>query len=426
MLKSARQHSLQLYKENQIFQIFSAMLIVFNFFIWFRKQDIPILFYYGAYGKYNNRFIPEEAINELHLPVNTRSYIPCYHPKSEVTCQQVQHAWNVVKRWRDDQARANYTLNDPKIVHVMPHCGSANQIFHILAGGLMSIYFNRTYFINRRPQGYHLDDNIIHYHEKICTGRFRHIALINETNWDKYGARNLRKMNTSHYVIYATLQTRFFTIDGIGQFNYNNFGEHFVYFLANYFIRFDQDIIKHVQEFFASVPKATRIFGVHLRYQNGMAVFIGKNPNHCFSVVLPFLKREYKRKPTVIALATDGNIIRRGFIKGLDPIPVMTLYPLNGTNYGMNDMVMLLNTDDLLGTYRSTFTYLSHALTMRRPYYYNCKHDYLVQFTFSQQAIVSIENEYGFKVFSKQTNQYNRIQDNNEMLLRRFFKHQIL
>lgn len=391
--------------------------ILFSLILLYQKDTQMILSYYFSKSSHKTRL--DDAIAGLNLPVHVRNYVHCSRPESEVTCAQIIHAWRIVKEWRDMQNVLNRTIDDTHVVHVVPLEGSANQMFHLITGGLLSIAFNRTMFQVRNLEGYHVPDDAVRFQPVTCNKS--QLGLFYDKIWDKYKWEGLQK-SKYHFTVTHTLHTRYLVYTGIGHFTTGHFGEHMIYFLGNYFIRINDNIFDHVMKFVGRIPKTTYLFGVHLRYQGGYPFFIGPL-DKVYKVIVPFLNEQLKKRPTQIFLATDSRIILNNMTDFFKD-SLITLRYLPGTKSGINDLAMLMNCNKMICSFRSTFSYLASALTLKRSYWYDRDRPFLLYFSNSQNGIISMLWE-SVKVYSKRTNEFDHLMPGNENLLRRYFHNQI-
>lgn len=406
-------------KESQALEIFTVLAII----IVCNSYNTASIVYRVLINPNQKSFSLYEAEVGLNLPNYARNYIHCSSKKSEVSCDQVVHAWNVIHNWELTQNRLNRSIADSMVVHVSPRCGSANQIFHIISGGVLALVFNRTYYTEDMLKGFDVPPQSL---KKIvkCKTRKRHMLFThNDYNFLNFTYKQLLENNNTHYAITYSLQTRYYLIPGVGDYILNHFGYHLVYFLGNYFIRLNRDIFEHVKYQFSAIPNHIQIWGLHLRYQNGHRAFIQKNLNRCFKVVVPFLEEKTKKKPSVFFIASDEEKVRKKLIENF-PNRSFCLSPLQGTNPAMNDFIMLMNCDELLLTFRSTFSYLTSALTQRNAYMLNMDFPYVLKYTSSQVGIGMILRETYY--FSKLTNKECILTPSNEHLMRKYISNYVL
>ena len=150
---------------NYLIMIFLSINIVLLFFNLSSKQLLPIspnnsnqnnptTHYTNPISRqysalFNDNYTDEEleiAINELHLPTWSRSYVHCSNPKSEVTCSQVIHSYRILNGWVQ---RMNSTTFSQNYHMFMQHYydGVANRMSTDAATFILALYGNRTFTI---------------------------------------------------------------------------------------------------------------------------------------------------------------------------------------------------------------------------------------------------------------------------------------
>lgn len=396
----------------------SAGIILMICCLYIRNYE-PIFSSFKVIDSNSNKLIIAQI--GLNLPYYALNYIDCKNNKSEVTCQQVVHAWNVIHNWESEQTSLNRTINDTKVIHVSPRCGASNQMFHILAGGVLAIILNRSYFSENTLRDFKVPVPPMKMITK-CTKSIKHHFLMEDHLWRRKSFNQMLHNNDSHYYITYTLHTRYFYIPGVSDFIFNNFGYHMVYFIGNYFIRLNQQIFEHVKHRFSLIPNHVVIWGIHLRFDRGHRAFI-KNIDDCFDIVVPFLKSKIAKVPSVLFIASDDFIVTKRFLNVFNEI-AHVLKPLHETDAGMNDFIMLMNCKKLLLTFRSTYSFLTAALTQRKAYWYNNEIPLIMKFSNSQIGIGNILREQ--YDYAKLVNSECSLLPNNEHLIRKYISNLIL
>jgi hypothetical protein len=206
-----------------------------------------------------------------------------------------------------------------------------------------------------------------------------------------------------------------------------NFGMHAMYFMANYIIDLEPDILEAAKRAMAVVPTNVRVLGVHLRIQ-----YPGQFYSHSFeqtmNVVAPFLLAQLREKPTVFGFASDAKMMENWFLQTFGKFVIQT-DAVRKADYdhrsALLDVVFLEMCDECLLTFRSTFSFAVAARRGTRCYFVEKEALDVFQLANSQAGSLSILF-HRWDVNDWQTSRRFLIQTRNEGAVRYYYKYLIL
>jgi hypothetical protein len=145
------------------------------------------------------------------------------------------------------------------------------------------------------------------------------------------------------------------------RFCWANFGAHAAYFVGHYFSRFPAGTVAAAAQLLATVPRNRTVLGMHIRFHRA-----GQYYSHGLNQTMPIVYEQVDRRiaadnSIVLAVATDTEEIRRQMIARYGPRVLMAdvLRKPDKDHHGAQvDMALLLGSDELMATYRSTFSWV--------------------------------------------------------------------
>jgi hypothetical protein len=347
------------------------------------------------------------AIAGLHLPVWSRGHAPCGSARSEVTCAQVLRAWRALDGWAESQRRGFARVRHFLMQHL--YDGVANRLSTDTATFVIALMDNRSYTVQAThpTAGGARAGQAFEFHPAVSI-----LGAGNDTAADAYWAANA---STAFHVytfdswftyqyaaifetaeailvdllLYATMP---YTNPDMASFCYEHFGRHMVYFVCNFAMRIPEAALAQARMVVDPVAADIRVFGVHLRFHIAGEYF-AYSVERTFASIEPFLTFLLKQKPTVFAFASDSAALEKRFGQsfGREMIKTPALRQSDGDHFSaLYDLAMLEMSDDLLLTYRSTFSYMAMARTARRAWFIDKETPDVFQISNSQASIISM------------------------------------
>jgi hypothetical protein len=382
----------------------------------------------------------ECAILGLHLPSWSRGYIPCHENKSEVTCDQVFHAWQILNGWADSQMAGFNDVNHFLMRHL--YDGVGNRLSTETATFVIALMDNRSYSVASfyPARGKRLLGQAFDFHPAV--------TILNPTNqsevdlyfekapsfpvhtfesWFTYQFSLIFKQHNSIVVdllLYATMP---YTNPELANFCYTHFGRHMVYFVCNYLMRIPERAMEEARKVIDPIPREIRTFGVHLRFHQAGRYF-SYSEKRTMKTVRPFLNSVMAEKPTVFAFASDSATLERYFVTAFRGKTVRTRAVRKSDRdhaSALFDLALLEMSEELLLTYRSTFSYIAMARTARRAWFVDKETPDVFQISNSQATIISMAF-HQFDCNDWQTSRRFRISGGVEATWRQYFQYFIL
>lgn len=448
--------------ENKVMNVFIGFLVVINitlFFVRMFDSKKPQIVKINQESHSNSNLVytntprnlppppPEieyseeelkEAITKLNLPTWSRSYVPCTSNESEVTCSQIVRAWRVIHNYE------NYIHNTPfkdRKHYIFDHenRGVGNRFSIDASNLLICLFSNRSYIYNAtHPENGDLDSPGQAYITNPIA--IEYSTVLNESlqiggtkswfispfynTWTSFKPNIYRKFIRNNELIYMGLT---YTHPEIGKFAMENFGIHAGYFLSNYLSRLTNESMEEAKRVYANVPRGTRVIGVHLRFHLP-GQFYSHNITSTMNAVSRFLDEKLKEKPTMFAFASDNQDMENAFKQKYGRYTITTnsiRIPDYDHNTALYDLALLEMADELLLTYRSTFSYVVSMRTLKRAYFVEKEAPDVFQLGNSQAGGIS-PLFHNYDVNDWQLNRRVFFSPNAEDQLRNFTKYLLL
>ena len=331
-----------------------------------------------------------DIINFFHLPTWKRNFKPCWSPKSEITCSQLITAYNTIVAWEKEVA--NIDFEDHRIIDILMKAGIGNGMYHAVSGLLMGIVLNRSVFshYNFTDAGLLFPKSVpIKEQSKKDKRDFKHLS--NMEYWPDLNYSVLLNfplpMKSKYLFPYLLL-----TDPVINEFTRTHFGIHFVYFLSNYINYFSESLLEFVLKVFQSVPKNIKILGVHIRDHHKQKHFIW-NLDFLIRVLVPFLDDYHQNNKQYIFFTSNCDQYTKYFEDRYNNrffVSEASKKEDGEKNDALIDIGCLMMCDEIIGTFRSSFTSIAGMRAMTNPYYLSAEIDYIFRFTSSQAGLFSM------------------------------------
>lgn len=379
----------------------------------------------------------DEAIKGLHLPTWSRGYLPCNHPKSEVTCPQIVHAYRILNGWAESQKKGFANHKHFIIQHL--YDGVGNRMSTDTATFIIALMGNRTYTV----EAFHPSSDptktfgqAFDFHPAVSY-RFANNSEVNDyfskninsafniqtfDMWYHYDYNLINERYKTVYINYLLFAPMAYAHHQLSQFCYQHFGIHATYFICNFLMYIPEIAMRNAKMVVDSVPKNILLFGVHLRFHE---------PNHFFAKDVPttinavknFLIDQYKKKPLIFALATDSPQIERSF-KNIFPNNTISTNALRIPDAdhlsALYDIALLEYCQKYLFTYRSTFSFIVAARRAKRGWFVDKETPDVFEISNSQSSIISMLY-HQFDVNDWQVNRRFRLTSAGENTFRRYY-----
>lgn len=349
----------------------------------------------GEYIKYKRHIPPKiedinfteselnEAIKGLNLPVWSRSYRNCSDEGSEVSCSQIIKAWRCLHSW---EVYVNEQPFDKRRHFLMKHLydGIGNRFSTDTTTFIFALMNNRSYVVDseyptesgpRKGQAFKfnkhvlLSDNPKYVKYRNATKDIRVIDTFDPWySYNFYGDFFKHDIITVDRLLYATMM---YTNSQTYEFSVKHFGMHAAYFICNFLTKIPGPAIENAKKIVSSVPADVRVFGVHLRLQFP-GQFYSHSVERTMEVVIPFLKSKRREMPTIFAFASDSKDMEVEFLKHFKDCTIQTDVTRVADfdhDSAIYDIALLEMADELLLTYRSTFSYVCAMRTGKRAWF---------------------------------------------------------
>ena len=331
-----------------------------------------------------------DAIEFLNIPTWSRGYVHCSNPESEVTCSQVVHAYRIIKGWEDHIAKI--PLDERKYFVIKhPIKGMGNKMTTDINGFTMALMSNRSVLVisNYPSRNGLVLEHAYKYPPSVLTSVNQlpeslqknandFVNIPTDIRWSCYDVKN-RLLGDDQFVgmsdllygsmIYANKDTSIYARE--------NFGIHAAYFVGNYFSRFPESSIKVAHDILSQVPPDKTVLGFHIRYHRA-----GQYYSHGFNQTMPIVYDEIDRriaesknsdKPDIVlAVSTDNLEIKRMMIERYGDRVLMTdalRKPDKDHQSAQDDMALILGSDEIYATYRSTFSWIIVSKSGKRAWW---------------------------------------------------------
>ena len=380
-----------------------------------------------------------EAIIGLNLPTWSRSYVPCNDSRSEVTCSQVVKAWRCLDGW------AKYIESHPfeNRKHLqMEHLydGVGNRFSTDTTAFIVALMLNRSFIVKGNyPSGRKwVKGQAFNFHKDVLLREgqvdeyFNKVGeniKINIQTFDMWYNYNFTQMDHNQvlYIDFLLYATMAYTHGQLSEFCREHFGMHAPYFICNFLMKLPDKAISAAKKAYSNVPANVRVFGVHLRFQMP-GQFYSYNVSTTIRVVIPFLKKKLQEQPTIFAFASDSQEMEAAFKRHFKN-HMFTVDTIRIADYdhdsALNDIAMLEMADELLISYRSTFSYVCAMRMGKRAWFVEKEAPGVFQVSNSQTTAISALF-HNWDVNDWQTNRRVHVNKYNEEALRYYFKYFIL
>lgn len=338
------------------------------------------------YGNLPYDLMIKQAVRFFNFDESSRSYISCTSPKSEVSCNQIIQARDAIIRWKRSVLLAN--KNDVHKVYLHQKNGVGNRLLNVPWGVALAMSMNAQLIVDKIP-------DIFSYSEGLVTQGRTHFSpfVYNLNNLSKFLEFDYeilrRKKGVEVKATFATVERLYMHADS-AFYLYKNFGLHALYFISNYMSKINPIVIKYVDELLKPIPRNIELVGIHIRYYLQDGALIGSF-DRFMGVVSPFLTNKYGDKPFTICFASDNPSFVEKFKEKYPKVITADCVRKQDTDpySAMKDLQMLLQCNQYILTYGSTFSYLVSARNGRRGFYYSASFDKLYQFPMSQAPATS-------------------------------------
>lgn len=317
-------------------------------------------------------------------------------------------------KMREWEARAS--LENQSAIYCQTSGGLGNKIISVIASGILAVYFNKPIICYNCPK------NIFHFppvHGNPKRGRkFPDIPDLYNHRWE----RN----DPNSYSMWFFASDHLYLHDQIGRVLYENFGKYAIYYIGNYFFKIPDDIKAKVDAIINQVPKTVTLIGVHIRTHYNIPVFMRDVPGGT-ALVSRSIKEIWKNKPYQVALATENDNVERQMRKYF---PDMLRSGVHGVPDGdaggaLVDFYFIQSCQELVLTYRSTFSIMLAALANKTGYFYCGEWDTIVKFSSSQIGLTSMLHQRD-DAFNDKSNTKRHMLENNELVTRLYFKYHLV
>ena len=346
----------------------------------------------------------DEAVYNMNLPVWARSYKHCNDPQSEVSCSQIVRAWRCIQRWEAHVNSTSY-LEDKLFISEYEKDGIGNHMNMEAAAFVIALYLNRTFVIGtKHPQNgswidgdaydvantiLQLNDSIRQHANKIERKRNIGTHLYETIYMNNYDYFDFYDLIFSDFLMYIS---QIYMNDNLSLFAYENFGLHCGYFVSNYVSRIPEMAINTAKEAYSKVPADARVIGVHLRFQFA-GQFYSTGIERTMEVASKFLRSKMDEMPTFFAFASDSKEMEEAFMRefGNRTITAPTVRQNDFDHESaLNDFALLEMADELLLSYRSTFSFMTAVRTLKRAYFIEKESDEVFAASNSQAGSISM------------------------------------
>lgn len=361
----------------------------------------------------------------LQIPTSYRGFKPCTSPKSEITCSQLYYAYKTIKGWTDSIPKINNSTVSAKVIHIYPKCGIGNSMYHVVSGLLVAIALNRPVIIESNISGFDFNP-LLNYGVKLNCKQVKHQSIQNFQYWRKMTFKEMMNYKSHYSITYCFPYFLLQEID-LAKFIYGHFGLHFVYYLSNFAETPSEVVYDIVMELFQSIPKSVKVFGAHVRTYSKFGDDFLTNSKRVTDLIVPFLKDKLKNK-NYVALATEKTVYANLFQKEFGNRLIMlnmTRIP-NGNKFDASlDILLLMNCDHLIGSWRSSFSSIVGMRTMKNIYYVCNENPKIFRMSNSQMGIVvgihDFKKDYNYNI-----NNRAYLTDKLEEPLRLFYRNEII
>lgn len=152
----------------------------------------------------------------------------------------------------------------------------------------------------------------------------------------------------------------------VSEFAIKNFGFFAAYFLSNWIDRFSQNVTAPSNELFQNISFDTLVLGIHFRSDNDLTQKYMVDVESALNIVFSFADLWMNRNNGLIVIAADSQEIIQRFSKRYGKNLLFIQVSIRGSDIAFStaflDLEVLLNCNEYIGTFRSTF---SHIVSIR-------------------------------------------------------------
>ena len=385
----------------------------------------------------------EEAIKGLNLPTWSRSYVHCNNSESEVTCKEVVSAWKYLKEWISFIKKHPFNERRKHLLLKSVRGGVGNRLSTSTVGFMIALLENRSFVMealhpkdrkSAKGQAFEMNEYVDERKDRVDVYFKETGDRIRETvqtmdDWYSYDFINDFESSEEDednvlFIDNLLYSTMIYTNGQLSKYARKHFGMHAGYFISNFLMKLPKAAIEEAKRVTSNVPSNVRIFGVHLRYQQA-GNFYSYNISQTMNVVVHFLKQKLIEKPTVFAFASDSKEMEEAFIEAF-PNNTITAKTKRLPDFdhpsALNDLALLEMCDELLVSYRSTFSHQAVMRTGKRAWFIEKEAENVFISSNSQATAISAlyhqhdENDW-------QMNRRVHINTDNEEALRYYCKY---
>jgi hypothetical protein len=309
--------------------------------------------------------------------------LDCSDKRSEISCSQIIKAYHIIKNY---EITIKKSKENPKYLIQNPvSCGQGNQLMLHAFCLLLSIISNRTLILiptSSDRSNYIMEDLFDHpsvvltSSESVSNQSFLWDPWMNSLNFDNFSKDNVLSMIRSDEVVVkidSVYPINFlYANEEIGKIAFDYFGFHAGYFLSNWVDRLKKETLNSALSLFGKYPKNIPILGLHIRVQYAPKFMYVESERKAFKVFSMFIEGFLNKTNGMIAFASDyDSLVNQAKEKYFNKIIISDVerIPDRNNKPALIDFAMLMNCNEFVGTYRSTFSEMVHIRTGIRPYY---------------------------------------------------------
>jgi hypothetical protein len=151
----------------------------------------------------------------------------------------------------------------------------------------------------------------------------------------------------------------------------NIFGEHLSYFISNYMTRYPTKLSQEVPQILNYIPSDAIVIGVHARIHRKNHYF-GRSKKTIINAIFSEIDGLIGNPKVFLALATDNSDIFSRIKKRYGNKVLYTNAIRKPDTHHLStimDMILLQYSDIVVGTYRSSLSFMIHSRCKIKPYY---------------------------------------------------------
>lgn len=329
----------------------------------------------------------KDAITFLHLP-KKKSSISCDDPDSIITCNQILKAYHTISHY--EKRILETPIENQKYLLQNHTAGIANQLMYRSFCLLLAIISNRTLvivpFTSEDKFSYKIKDNMKHPSAiKVGTESIPEIyqKYIRYQGDDFNSVSSISNSNISHIIMsdQKIIQTSdvgstsfmYMNID-IASFAIEHFGLFAAYFLSNWMDQFYPNSTELARNQFNNIPVNTPVIGVHIRVYRLKSNFYIQGIDPTLNRIFPFVDAWIHVNKGVVAITTDSKKVIQKFSKRYKKKIFFLKTKFRGSDkstfQSIVDLEILNHCDEILGTFRSTFSHIVPIRNLIPAYYY--------------------------------------------------------